>query len=252
MLMLHAHFLDLWLFLRKLSLNLIGIFVVLLLCATLFHFLDAWPGSTFMVDFTNAFYLMTLEGISPPQQWYLSIFVFILPVIGIMLAGEGLVSAFTLFLHRSLRQGEWNMIVASTYINHTVICGMGQLGCVVCQGLVSDGKLVVGVDLDEDEPGVVTARRAQIAVVIGDMTLTETLSEANVAKANCVVVCSGDDLANIETAIIAKEINPGAKVYARVFKKSLADKINTALKYDIITFSPYSTAAEAILAEIKK
>ncbi len=71
-------------------------------------------------------------------------------------------------------------------------------------------------------------------------------------KAQCVVVCSGNDLANIETAITVKEMNPEAVVYARVFKKSLADKINAALRYDIRTFSPYATAAESILSQIDR
>jgi voltage-gated potassium channel Kch len=108
----------------------------------------------------------------------------------------------------------------------------------------------VAVDLDEDLPHIVTARRRGVPVIIGDMTLPETLAEANVAKACCVVLCTGNDLANIEAAITVKELNPDAIVYARVFKKSLADKINAALRYDIRTFSPYATAAESILSQI--
>ncbi|MFQ5808208.1 MAG: hypothetical protein ACE5JM_01205, partial [Armatimonadota bacterium] len=66
----------------------------------------------------------------------------------------------------------------------------------------------------------------------------------------CVVVCSGDDLANLETAIAVKELNPEADVHARVFKKSLADRISEALRFDIKTFSPYATAAERILEQL--
>ena len=70
------------------------------------------------------------------------------------------------------------------------------------------------------------------------MTLAETLREANAARACCAVMCSGNDLANLEAAIAVKEMNPQAQVYARVFKQSLADRINAALKFDIRTFSP--------------
>jgi voltage-gated potassium channel len=250
-LIIRAHLFDLWLFIRRISLNLLSIVVVLLISAVVLDTAHAWPDTSFMTCFTRAFYMMTLEGVDPPRLGWLEVFVFLLPLAGLMLAGEGLVSAFTLFLHRSLRQGEWNMIVASTYNNHIVICGMGQFGSTLCQALIQSGEAVVGVDLNEDEPGVVTARRSRIPVVIGDMTLQETLTEANVQKARFVVVCSGDDLANIETSIEAKEINPSATVYSRVFKKSLADKINSALKYEIITFSPYATAADAILNRLK-
>jgi len=45
-------------------------------------------------------------------------------------------------------------------------------------------------------------------------------------------------------------MNPEADVYARVFDKSLADRTEAALKYDITTFGPYAAAAETILGQI--
>lgn len=242
--------LDLWLFIRKVSLNALAILVTLLLSAAALHAAGAWPGATFEQCGIRSFYMMTIEGVDPPRQPALQLLVFVLPILGIVFAGEGLVSATVLFLNRSQRLGEWNAVLASTYSGHVVICGMGQLGGTLAQGLYAAGHKVVAVELDEDLPHVVTTRRRGVPVIIGDMTLTETLAEANVRKAHCVVVCSGNDLANIETAITVKEMNPAAVVYARVFKKSLADKINAALRYDIRTFSPYATAAESILSQI--
>ncbi|MBU0607345.1 MAG: NAD-binding protein [Armatimonadetes bacterium] len=245
-----AVFIDLWLFIRKISLNALAILLTLLLSAALLYGADAWPDVTFLDCCIRSFYMMTLEGVDPPQQWVLELLVFILPALGIIFAAEGLVSATVLFLNRSQRLGEWNAVVASTYKDHIVICGMGQLGGTLSQGLHEAGRKVVAVDLDEDLPHIVTARRRGVPVIVGDMTLPETLAEANIQGARCVVVCSGNDLANIETAITVKEMNPEALVYARVFKKSLADKINAALRYDIRTFSPYATAAESILGQI--
>ena len=141
--------------------------------------------------------------------------------------------------------------MAATYSGHTIVGGLGQLGGILCTGLTEGGALVVGIDLDEHRPAVVTARRQGIPVIVGDMTLRETLMEADIGQAFCVVMCSGDDLANIEAAIMAKELNPAATVYTRVFKKSLADRINEALHHNIITFSPYAAAAETILGEIR-
>ncbi|MBP8954400.1 MAG: NAD-binding protein [Armatimonadetes bacterium] len=241
---------DLWLFVRRISLSATAIALTLILCATVLYLGEAWPGLTFLDCLVRALYMMTMEGVDPPRTWYLELLVFIMPLMGIVFAAEGLVGATVLFLNKSRRQGEWSAVVAATYSGHTVICGLGQLGGTICQGLIDAGRKVVGVEIDEDLPAVVTARRRGVPVVIGDMAELGALREANVEKACCVIVCSGNDLFNIEAAIAAKEMNPGAKVFARVFKKSFSDKINAALKYDIITFSPYATAAETILSQI--
>lgn len=248
--MLRAHCLDLWLFIRRVAPNALALLLVLLLSAAVLYFGHAWQEVSFLDCFVRAFYMMTLEGVEAPHQWYLELFVFLMPVLGLLLAAEGLVGATVLFLHKSQRLGEWSAVVAATYKGHTVVCGMGQLGGTICEGLRLAGKEVVGVEVDDDLPAVVTARRHGTPVVIGDMTQTDALAEANVARATCVIVCSGHDLFNLEAAIAAKEMNPAATVYARVVRKSLADKISAALKFDIITFSPYATAAETILAEI--
>jgi voltage-gated potassium channel Kch len=193
---------------------------------------------------------MTIEGVDPPRVWYLEVLIFVMPILGIVLAAEGLVGATVLFLNKSRRQGEWNAVIASTYSQHTVVCGLGQLGEVLCLGLSGAGRQVVAVDIHEDQPAVVRTRREGVPVIVGDMTQPSTLTEANLAKACCIILCSRDDLANIEAAIVAKEMAPNVSVYARVFRKSLADRINSALRYDVVTFSPHATAAESILTQI--
>jgi voltage-gated potassium channel len=131
-----AYFIDLSLFIRKISLNALAIVLTLVLSALLLYSANAWPDATFEECCIRSFYMMTIESVEPPQQWYLQLFVFILPVLGLVFAAEGLVSATVLFLNRSQRLGEWNAVLASTYSNHTVICGMGQLGGTLSQGLV--------------------------------------------------------------------------------------------------------------------
>ena len=248
--MFRAYWLDFWLFVRKIWLNVAAILLVLVASALFFHVVEAWPEASLLNCFGNAFYLMTGEAIALPDKWYLEMFTFVLPLLGVVLAAQGVISATVLFLNKSRRQGEWNAVIASTYQGHIVVCGLGQLGTTLCDGLSGAGCRVVVVELDEELPEVVTARRQDIPVIIGDMTRPDTLVDANVARARCVVLCSGDDLANIEAAVAVKELNPQAAVHARVYKKSLADKISDALRYDIKTFSPYATAAQTILAEV--
>jgi len=248
--MLRAHVLDFWLLLRKIAPNATAILLVLLGAALFFQAVEAWREASLLNCFACAFYLMIGEAIELPDVWYLEVLVFLLPLAGVLLAAEGVISATVLFLNKSRRQGEWNMVVASTYKGHTVICGMRQLGSVLCEGLHSAGRKVVAVDVDEDLAAVVTARRRGIPVIIGDMSQPDTLAEANIRQASCVILCSGDDLANLEAAIAAKELNPDAEVHVRVYGKSLADRISAALQQDIHTFSPYASAAEMLLSQM--
>ena len=250
--MYRAYLRDFWLFVKKIAPNALAIFLVLLLSAVFLHSVCVWPGATLLDCFVNAFHLMTIERVELTRPWYAQILIFLLPLLGLVFAAQGIVSAFILFLHKSLRQGEWAAVVSSTYKGHTVICGLGQLGDVLCRGLREAGKKVVAIELNQDLASVVTAQRAGVPVIVGDMTSPEALAEANVKEARCVVVCSGDDLANLETAVVAKEMNPDTAVYARVYKKSLADRISEALRFDITTFSPYSAAAERILEQLNR
>lgn len=86
----------------------------------------------------------------PPRTWYLELLVFVMPLMGIVLVAEGLVGATILLLNRSRRQGEWSAVVAATHSGHTVICGLGQLGGTICQGLIDAGRKVVGVQTGEE------------------------------------------------------------------------------------------------------
>ena len=248
--MRQAYWLDLRLFVWKVAPHAGAIVAVLLASTVVFELSGAWPGATFLELFVRAFYMMILEAVDATGPWYLGIFVFILPVLGLLFAAQGLVGATVLFINKSQRQGEWSAVVAATYSQHTIVCGLGQLGDTLCDGLREAGNRVVGVDVNEHLPPVVKARQGGIPVIIGDMTVRQTLEEAGIGQARCVVMCSGDDLANIEAAILAKELNSSATVYARVFKKSLADRISEALRFDIVTFSPYSTAAKMILSQM--
>jgi len=248
--MWHPHLVDLGLFLRKVWLNAVVVLLVLLVSAMILYQADAWPDVPFTNYLVYSLYMMVLESVPPMSHSYLALFVILLPAAGLLLAAEGLVGAAVMFMHKSQRQGEWNAVIASTYKGHTVLCGLGQLGSLLCDGLHAAGRRLVVVDVDEDTPAVATARRQGIPVIIGDMTRRDTLADASIADAACVIICGGDDLANLEAATAAREMTGTATVYVRVLKKSLADQINKALRHDIISFSPYAAAAETILGEL--
>ena len=62
---------DLWLFVRRISLSATAIALTLILCATVLYLGEAWPGLTFLDCLVRALYMMTMEGVDPPRTWYL-------------------------------------------------------------------------------------------------------------------------------------------------------------------------------------
>jgi len=249
--MLRAHLIDLWLFARKIALSLAVIVLLLLGAAAVFYLDDAWEGASFLECFLNAFYVMSVECVDLPDRWYLELIALLLPVLALLVGAEAVVSATVMFVNRSLRRGEWNKVVASTYKGHTVICGMGQLGLTLCERLHEAGRQVVAVDMRDDTRGMLTARGLGLPTIAGDMTSEETLRAANVQAARYLIVCSGDDLANLEAAIEGQELSPEVIVYARVYKDSFARRINDALHQNLNIFSPYATAASGILQQME-
>lgn len=249
--MVRVYLLDLALFVRKIALRIAVILLLLLGAAVLFYLDNTWPQASFLHCFLKAFYVMSVEPVDLPDRWYLELMALLLPLLALLVGAEAVVSAMVMFVNRSQRRGEWNRVVASTYRGHTVICGMGQFGVALCERLSVSGRQVVAVDLDDTARGMVAARGLGVPTIAGDMTAEDTLRAANVSGARYLVLCSGDDLANLEAAIEGRELNPQVVIYARVYKESLARRINEALHQNINIFSPYATAACTILQQME-
>ncbi len=109
--------------------------------------------------------------------------------------------------------------------NHVVLSGLGGVGYQVLRGLVARGEEVVVIEQDENGPYNNLARNLGVPVIHADARMPESLDMANIAKARCVIVTTNDDLVNLETAVNARDKNPGLKVVLRLFDRSLAEKI---------------------------
>ena len=67
------------------------------------------------------------------------------------------------------------------------------------------------------------------------------LERANVAKARAIVVLTDNDLANLEIALGAREVNPRIKVILRMFNERLGKQLVETFGFDAV----FSTAALA-------
>ncbi|MEU8221186.1 NAD-binding protein [Kribbella sp. NPDC048915] len=114
--------------------------------------------------------------------------------------------------------------------NHVVVCGLGTVGARVLEILTERGVAAVGVDHDEDAPGVQVAHRLRIPVVIGDSSNEETLRSAGVQRCQSFLAITDGDITNLESAMVARELNPDARITMRLFDHDLAQRVERQLR----------------------
>jgi voltage-gated potassium channel len=182
---------------------------------------------------------------NPPQKWYLEILCGVYPVFGLILLGEGVVRLSFLMVSRRRGEKEWMLVMASTYRDHVILCGLGHLGFRVLEQLRSAGVDVVCIEFDGSSRLVAQAKAMGVAVLVRDMTEDQALVDAGVLSARAIVVATGNDIANLEVALDSRRVNPKIRVLLRLFDQQLASKISEALAVDA-AFSSSTLAAPVI------
>jgi len=84
--------------------------------------------------------------------------------------------------------------------NHTVVCGLGDVGTRLAQAFVMNGDRVVAIESDPSCSGVASAKAAGVAVLIGDASDPALLRTARVARAVRLVAVCGNDATNVQIA----------------------------------------------------
>ncbi|OLB66179.1 MAG: hypothetical protein AUI10_03450 [Actinobacteria bacterium 13_2_20CM_2_72_6] len=108
---------------------------------------------------------------------------------------------------------------------HVVVVGLGNLASRIVQALHDLGLTVVAVGADERARGVALARSLQVPVVLGNPTQEQVLRSASVATCRALVVASSDDVNNLETALLARSLNPDARIVLRLFDGDFAERV---------------------------
>jgi voltage-gated potassium channel len=179
-----------------------------------------------------------------PSEWYLQIFFFLMPIIGLGLIVQGVIGFGVMFFRKSAREGEWQVAIASTYSDHVIVAGIGRLGFRIVQQLLDFGEDVVGVEVHPDSQFVQQAMAWRVPIIFGDATHPEVLQQAGVERASAVVTCTENDLTNLDIALVAREIHPDVHVVLRMFDHDRAQKVARGFKIHT-AFSTSALAAPA-------
>lgn len=198
------------------------------------------------------FMFIFAETILPfPKAPELQILFFVVPLVGLAVVADGILRFSVALFNRRERKEAWQVAIASTYRDHIVICGLGKVGYRVVKELLRLGENVIGVEHNAESPFLEKIRQMNVPVLMGDARQREILEKAQVQEASAIVICTQDDLTNLDIALDARELNPDIKVVLRMFDEQLAEKVKRG--FGIHTaFSTSSLAAPIFAAAATK
>ncbi len=206
-------------------------FVTLLCVGTLsLHFFYLYPDTGQRLGWAEAlhatFMLILAEITLPfPTVPGLQILFFAVPPIGLAVVANSVLRFGVALFNRRERKEAWQVAIASTYRDHIVVCGLGKVGYRVVKELLRLGEDIIGIEHNAAGPFLEEIRQMNVPVLLGDARQREMLEKARAQEASAIVVCTQDDLTNLDIALDARELNPGIKVVLRMFDAQLAERV---------------------------
>jgi Trk K+ transport system NAD-binding subunit len=126
--------------------------------------------------------------------------------------------------------------------DHIVVVGLGNVGTRVVTALHEYGVEVVAVDDRPQARGVQVARDLDVPVLVGDATQEGILRAAYVQDCRALVVLSTNDVANLETALLGRALNPDLRVVLRLGDGDFANRVERAFGLTISRSVSYLAA----------
>ncbi len=131
-----------------------------------------------------------------------------------------------------------------TLSQHYIVCGFGRTGQQVA--LEFEAENITFVVLDSEPNTVEIAQQRGYAVVHGDATLDETLLQAGIERAVCLVAALPSDAENLYTVLSSKALNPHIRTIARANTEEALQKLQRG-GADVV-ISPYITGGRRMAA----
>ncbi len=199
-------------FLRRITISIVGIFVVFLVGTFYYFFFEKY--SLLESMFFTAITLSTVGyGIPGKLSTFGKIFTIFLILIGL-----SFVLYSISYITAILVEGELNKFFkikkierrVSKMKNHIIVVGVGNIGTHVVNQLLRYDENVVAIDKVVDENTFferINGNREKIILINGDATNEETLLKAGVHEARALITTLPDDSLNVFVALTAKNLN---------------------------------------------
>ena len=128
--------------------------------------------------------------------------------------------------------------------DHYIICGYGRVGHQVAEAFEQSKVRYVVIDAKPETKDELEPRG--IPNIIGDATSDDTLMEAGIQRARCLIACSDSDVANVYVTLSARALSPPLYIVARAGVRDTEKKLMMAGANRVI--SPYFIAGRRMAA----
>ena len=208
-----------------------GTTITLLTLLGTFLFWLNYPDLTFQdAFFTTATLLLGGYGdlfgqvkLELPIPWALRVFSLMLAI-----AGTAFVGVLYALLTERLLTAKFQLLKRRPPVpkeNHIVVVGLGRVGQRTATLLQEMRQSLVGINSTELDPSILP----RMSLLTGKFTTT--LAKANLQTAKSIVVCTDDEVANLEIALTAREQNPALNLVIRVFDPRFSQSVAQLLPY---------------------
>jgi voltage-gated potassium channel Kch len=243
---------DMAIIIASIWINLVFFLILIIFCTVMLKFFGANQQEGWLQLFLDSFHLATIESVETGGKAIPILLAFIMPIGMAVILGEGVLRVFSIYMQRRVNRKEWDLMVVKTFENHTLVCGVGEMGRQLIKRMKASqpGNQIVLID---QRPGLL----AEIGLTDddaiqfqGNMTDVEILGQTNLRSAKLVILTAGDDAINLEAAYKIHQMNPSIQVWVRLHHSGLADLLDLSRKPQIHFFCPYQQAADVIMEHI--
>ncbi|MFX1283851.1 MAG: potassium channel family protein [Promethearchaeota archaeon] len=196
--------------------------------------------------------LLSMEVFSFPHdgELILKLVYVVYPFLGLIIIGIGIIEVGMVAFTARYRLNAWNIWMAKTMKEHTILVGLGNVGTRILTELIEDG-IPTAVIIQENGKRTEFVEQMQessnVAVIFGNATENQVLKQANVTEARALLAVTNDDMINFKIATKAKELNPRLRTVIRAFDQDFASKVTGLFDIDA-AISTSAIAAPAFIA----
>jgi Trk K+ transport system NAD-binding subunit len=109
---------------------------------------------------------------------------------------------------------------------HVIVCGVAGIGMRIVDQLVASGEQVVVVGRTPDPRLTAAAARWGVPHLVAGVGIAEALAAAGLSTAMAVICVEQNELWNLETAVLARELRPDVNVVAQLSNATVGGAMN--------------------------
>ena len=249
---LYVNLRDTWLLFRQFQWQLVAFVIAIIGGGLLYRRLILSTDEQIISNIESIYHILGLTFLQPiedfPQAWYLQMFYFIMPIIGIGILAQGVADFGVLFFNRRERGKDWTMAVTSTFKNHVVLIGLGHLGFRVTLNLHELGQDVVVIEIDPQTDLVASIQDLGIPIFTDDGKREAVLRAAGVERAQAILLCTQNDSLNLQIALKARSLNMDIRVVVRIFDDDFAAALQDQFNFKAMSATGRAAPAFAAAA----